>query len=194
MTKRGFFILLAVLALVIASLACGDSTPEVKPAQESGEESEQEAATEPTTPPSGASRSNPAPVGSEVTVGDLTLAVDDATRPADEIVAEGNMFNPTPEPGNEFVRVTISATCEKAEDETCSVGPAWNLALIGSAGVTHDPLWAVSGVDGQLEQTEFYGAASVSGSLFFEVGQDETQLVLRYEDILGLSKAFLALP
>jgi hypothetical protein len=191
-SKRSFFILLAVAALVAASLACGESTPEVNPAEETGDEAEQE---EPSpTPPSGSSRSNPAPSGSEVTIGDLTLSVEDATRPANDVVAEGNPFNPTPEPGNEFIRVTISATCEKAEDETCSVGPAWNLALIGSAGVTHDPMWAVSGVEGQLQQSEFYGGATVSGSLFFEVGEDETDLVLRYETILGTNQAFLALP
>jgi hypothetical protein len=88
----------------------------------------------------------------------------------------------------------MTITCEKASDDTCNVGPILDLALIGSAGVSHNPEWFISGVDGMLEQTEFYGGAKVSGSLFFIVGQDEADLVLRYEPLLGLSKAFMALP
>jgi hypothetical protein len=178
------------VALVAATLACGESTPEVSESSGGGEE----AAGEDASASSGSSRSNPAPPGSEVTIDDMTFVVEDAVRPADDIVAAGNEFNSPPEEGNEYVMVTLSVTCEKSEDETCNIGPMLDLSVIGSEGVAHDSAWAISGVDGQLESTEFYGGSTTSGKLFFEVGQDETDLVLRYESLLGTSKAFLALP
>ena len=60
-------------------------------------------------------------------------------------------------------------------------------------GVAHDAEWMVTGVDGQLESTEFFGGATVTGSLFFEVEQDETDLLLRYEELFGTDTAYLAL-
>jgi hypothetical protein len=141
----------------------------------------------PTAAPSGASRTNPAPYGSQVTVNDLTLELLEATRPADPIVAAGSLLNATPEPGKENVRVTVRATCEKAEDETCSIGPALNLELVGSASVAHNPLLLVAGVGDRLEFTEFYGGVTVSGSVLFEVGSDATDLVLRYRNVLATS-------
>mgnify|MGYP001114712265 CR=1 FL=1 len=190
MQSEKWFIVLAVVALVAATLACGESTPEVSESSGGSEETAEEA----TSAPTGQSRSNPAPPGSEVTIDEMTLVIDDAARPADDIVAEGNQFNSPPEEGSEYVMVDLSVTCEKGEDETCSIGPMLDLSIIGSQGVTHDSEWAISGVDGQLESTEFYGGSTVSGKLFFEVGQDETDLVLRYESLLGTSKAFMAVP
>jgi len=184
---------IAIAILILAALACSESTPQVKPP--SDDSTAAPAAVEATETPSiGSSRNNPAPPGSEVTIDNMTFVVLDSTRPVDALVAEGNMFNPEPEAGNEYVMITISVTCEKAEDETCTIGPMWDMALVGSAGVTHDVEWAIAGVDGQLEQTEFYGGATASGSLIFEVGQGETDLVLRYQSLLGTSKAFLAVP
>ena len=172
MHKKALLLVLPVLALLLALLACGESTP-----------------------PQVGSRSNPAPAGSEVTVDDMILTVGEVVRPADEIVAAGNAFNSKPEAGYEFVMVTVSVRCEKGEDESCIIGPSWDFALVGSANLARDAKdwWEVTGVDGRLETTEFFGGSTVTGSLFFEVGQDETDLVLRYVELLGKDTAFLAL-
>lgn len=190
MQKKYLFIVMPIIALVVAALACAESTPEVKAPEEEGEQASQ---TEATSVPVGSSRSNPAPLGSEVTIDEMTFVIADVIRPANDIVAGGNEFNSAPEEGKEFVMVTISATCEKGGEESCLVGPSLDLSLIGSAGVVYDPEWLISGVDNQLESTEFFGGSTVSGSIFFEVQQGETDLLMRYEPFLGLSKAFLAL-
>lgn len=182
-----------VLALFLLSLACGESTPSVQVSEGNGEESATQEPEEEQDVPVGSSRSNPAPVGSEVTVDNVTLTVEDFQRSVDDVVSNANQFNTEPEEGQEYVVVELTATCEKDSDETCSIGPAWNLAVLGSGGVAHDAEWFISGVEGQLEQSEFYGGASVSGKLFFIVDQDETDLVLRYEELLGSDAAFLAL-
>ncbi|MGD2145846.1 MAG: hypothetical protein PVH41_04030 [Anaerolineae bacterium] len=104
MTKRSVSVVVAVVAMVLAALASGRSTLEVRPAPESVGTPPQEPTTEPTAAPSGASRASPSPDGSQVTVNDLTLVVLQATRPADQIVAGGSRLNPTPEPGQEYAR------------------------------------------------------------------------------------------
>jgi len=200
MRKRAFFVLLAVVALVISSLACGNGAePEVRepdaPAvEEPVEEAVEEPAEEPTEeePSVGTTRGNPAPAGYEVTISDMTFVVEDAVRPADDIAYDANMFN-VPEEGKEYVMVTLSVTCEKSEDDTCSLNQHLNLSVIGSAGVARDAAM-VAGVSGQLPSDQFYGGATISGTAFFEVGQDETDLVLRYEPLFGTTRAFLALP
>jgi len=191
--RRTVGIIVGIVALVLASLACGDTTPKVEERKGEAEIAPTTTKAEPTSAPVGSSRSNPAPLGTQVTIDNMTFAIDDVVRPANDIVSAGNMFNPEPDEGNEYVQVTISVSCNKGAEETCLVGPMWDLAVIGSAGIAHDPEWMISGVEGQLEQTEFYGGASVSGSLFFEVKKDETDLVLRYGGFLGTGKAFLAL-
>jgi len=193
MNKRIVGIIVGIAVLVFVSLACGESTPKVEERKEGGEAAPTSTKVEPTSAPLGSSRSNPAPFGTQVTIDEMTFAIDEVIRPADEVVAAGNPFNREPEEGNEYLQVTITVTCNEEADDTCSVGPALNLTVIGSIGVAHDPEWMVSGVEGQLEQAEFYGGASVSGSMFFEVEKDETGLVLRYEEFFGTDKAFLAL-
>jgi hypothetical protein len=63
--------------------------------------------------------------------------------------------------------VTVRATCDKAEDEACSIGPALHLDVIGSGIIAHDPLLFVAGVGDRLESAEFYGGVTVSGAVFF---------------------------
>ncbi len=204
MNRKSTYIVLAVLALVVATLACGESTPEVRVPEASPKPGETQpaappaaSATErrartPTTAPLGSSRSNPAPVGAEVTIDDMTMKIIEVTRPADDIVAAGNMFNATPEPGNEYIMVTISGVCNKSSDVTCQLNSYFDFKLTGSSGSVRDPEMVVAGVAGLLEDAEFFGGATVTGGMIFEVAQDETDLILIYEPLLGMSKAYLA--
>jgi hypothetical protein len=184
--QRKFSIWLSIIFLAAAGFACGESAPVVMTASGNKTSLETEEA------PAGSVRGNPAPFGSRVTVGDLTLSIDDFSRPADEIVEAGNPFNYKPETGEEYVMILLNAVCEKNKDETCRLGPYAEIALLGSAGIAHEAEWFLSGIDGQLDPTEFYGGATVSGRLFFLVGKEETDLVLRYRGFLGVHEAFLA--
>jgi predicted small lipoprotein YifL len=185
--KKKFLFVFTLLVLMFSVVACGSSGDVVVNPPDEGEPTDvevptQEEATE--APKLGTARSNPAPVGSEVIVDDMAFKILGATRPADEIIMAGNPFNTAPEEGEEYVLVELQATCQKSLDEQCSLN-LFNISLIGSSGVTHNSEIMVAGVDGLLESTEFYGGATVSGTLPFIIGQDETDLILVYEPFLG---------
>jgi len=199
MNRKSAYIVLVVLALIVATWACGESTPEVrvpeatpKPGETQSATATERLASTPTTAPPGSARSNPAPVGAEVTIDDMTMKIIEVTRPADDIVAAGNMFNATPEPGNEYIMVTISGVCNKSSDVTCQLNSYFDFKLTGSSGSVRDPEMMVAGVAGLLETAEFFGGVTVTGGMIFEVAQDETDLILIYEPLLGMSKAYLA--
>ena len=137
--------------------------------------------------------SNPAPVGSEVSVNNMTFTLLEAVRPADEIVAEGNMFNPTPEEGSEYVLVRLSIRCDRGPDATCR--PAvFEFSIVDSGGLVHDPSIMTSGVPGLLEFDEMFGGATKTGGLIFEVPEDDAGLVLIYEPLLSTTKTYLVIP
>jgi hypothetical protein len=50
----------------------------------------------------------------------------------------------------------------------------------------------IAGVAGLLEDSEFFGGATVTGGMIFEVAQSETDLILIYEPFLSTSEAYLA--
>jgi hypothetical protein len=139
----------------------------------------------------GESRSNPASPGSIVTVGDFTLQVGDVTRPADDIVLAGNMFNTEPEEGQEYVMVEITVGCLDSADDQCVLVPWLELELVGDQSVTYSAE-TTSGVDDTLDSVELYGGGSTTGYVFFIVEEDDTNLVLVFDGLLR--QAFLALP
>lgn len=179
---------LAMTMLILSNLACCPSTNvDVRPP--SGETSGQD-----TDADTGTSRSNPAPPGYEVTVGDITLSVLGVTRPADNIVAGGNEFNASPEAGNEFLMVELWFECNKDADDSCSITPWMEISLVGSRGISYDVEPFIAGVDSQLENAEVYGESSTSGTIFFEIAENDTDLVLIYKELIGLDEAYLAVP
>ena len=192
MKKKSLF-WLAILVLVLATLACGSSNNEVvvnPPDAEEGEEAveaeevEEIEATE--GPKVGTARSNPAPAGSEVVTDKMAFVITGTTRPADDIVSAGNMFNTEPESDQEYIFVDVEVTCQKSTDDKCTIYPTSSFSLIGTSGVVYDPEIMLAGVEGLFEilDTEFYGGSTVSGSLPFIINQADTDLVLVYEPIL----------
>ena len=149
----------------------------------------------PRTPsaPAGSTLDHPAPPGMAVAVGDLELRVVDVIRPADDIVAEGNMFNPRPGPGNEMMLVTLSVTCRPEGDDTCTFAPVLEFLLVSPIGV-HRPEWLVAGLPNPLRGGEISSGETVSGDILFEVGKEETGLVLVYSESLGDKVAYLEVP
>ncbi|HAE86243.1 MAG TPA: hypothetical protein DCG78_07060 [Anaerolineaceae bacterium] len=185
--KKKFLFGFTLLVLMFSVVACGSSDDVVVNPPDEGELTGNEVQTQKEAtkaPKVGTARSNPAPVGSEVIADNMAFKILGATRPADEIIMAGNPFNTAPEEGEEYVLVELQATCQKSSDEQCRLNP-FNISLIGSSGVMHDSEIMVAGVDGLLKSTEFYGGVTVSGTLPFIIGQEETDLILVYDPIFG---------
>ena len=186
-----------VVGLGLAVLACGSQVPEVRTATtdngaNQGANSAQEFSppVEPANRP-GSMRSQPAPFGSVVQLGEITLKVEEVLRPADGIIAEGSIFNPTPEAGEEYDLVKIAAACEKSSDESCSVFGI-EFKLVGSSGVAHPVRPFLGGVEDLYEGGEFFGGSTKNGFLPFRVPQDESDMVLKYEKIF-LGEVYLSI-
>ena len=137
---------------------------------------------------------NAAPVGTAVDIGnDLTLAVLDVTRPADDIVANGSVLNTTPPEGEEFIRVDIEVTCNSDPGTTCSFYPTVMKAVL-SDGSTRDLQTFIEGVDDWDTTIEIEGGATEQGFLLFIVPTSETNLVVSYQDIYADEPLYFQLP
>jgi len=181
------------LVLALVSLACGSSTPQVNlPGEESNQPT---VAPPPSTPteapkPLGSARSNPAPLGAEVIIDDMAMKITEIISPANDIVMSGNQFNTIPDPGNVYIFVSISITCNKSADSNCNIG-GYEFSLIDSTGISHNAEIFIAGVSGLLASGEFYGGATKAGYLAFIVPEGDTGLILKYDSFL--SEAFFAL-
>lgn len=143
--------------------------------------------------PAGSALSHPARPGVAVRAGDMEIRVTDTLRPADDVVAKGNMFNPRPGPGNEMMLVTVSVTCYPEEgDDTCTFAPVMDFLLVSPVGV-HRPEW-VAGLPHLLQGGEMAAGETLSGDLVFEVGKEETGLVLVYAGSWRGETAYFEVP
>jgi hypothetical protein len=134
----------------------------------------------------GTVRSNPAPVGSEVVVDDMSFLILSTIRPADDIVKAGNQFTEKAEEGQEYIFIEVQITCKKTVDYKCSFSPLFSTKVIGSKGIEYDPEIFLPGVEKLLKtSTEFYGNAVISGYIPFIIGKDETNLILVYAPLFG---------
>jgi hypothetical protein len=145
--------------------------------------------------PPGSSRANPAPIGASFTAKEFSISVNSVVRPADKVVADGNMFNTKPEADEEYVQIAATIHCATDPEDKCSISP-YNFKLYGSKGIVYEPKAFIAGVDGLLESTEFFGGATLENkSIFFLVGTDETNVVLEFEaGLLFRESAFFAIP
>jgi hypothetical protein len=122
----------------------------------------------------------------------MVFTVTGMVRPADTEVKNGNMFNSEAPSGKEYMFVTLSIKCELSTDKQCNYS-SFNLKALGGDGILNDAEFMVTGVDGLLEDTTFYGGASISGNVPFLVNKGDTAILLVYQPFLGDS-FYLALP
>lgn len=136
-----------------------------------------------------------APVGIYVNIDEtIALAVVAATRPADDIVSNGNSFNTTAPAGEEYLMVNVDVICSRPIGEVCSFTPNI-LKVILSDGSTRDLQIFIQGVDGLWDTTvEIAGGANEQGKLFFILPASETDIVLRYQDIYTEESLYFQLP
>ena len=180
MKRRMVFIIFSSILLIFI-IACGCG-PEVKVNTPSGEIIQSTY----TSAPLGTSRDNPAPFGSEVESDFMKFVILGSTRPADDIVLSADMFNIKPEKGQEYLFIQVQITCTKSSDQDCSLSLS-ELKAVGSLGIEYDVQWLITGVDGLLEGTDFYGGTTISGNLPFIIQSTDTNILFKYEPFFGQS-------
>lgn len=72
----------------------------------------------------------------------MLLTILTVNRPADQQVAAGNMFNPTPAVGLEYATVQIQVQCGKSANDKCTFYPS-EIKSVGSDGQVHDTAFVV---------------------------------------------------
>ncbi len=120
------------------------------------------------------------PVGQQISVEDMTFEVTGIIRPADSIVAEGNVFNTAAKDGQEYLFVKLKITCELPADDTCTFS-LLNFSIVESDGSAYDAELFVAGVADMLEDQDFAGGEVLEGNLGFILHQAEVDPVLMYE-------------
>jgi hypothetical protein len=205
MKNKYLFIILSLIFIISIS-ACGSNkavvdTPSViQPAAPPVTQSSAESAyaiPSPNVPQTNAAtvvvttKDNPAPVGSAVLIDNMKIMVIEKVRPADSLVAKGNMFTDTPAADQEYMFVTISASCEQAEGKHCNLD-TYNFKTLGSDGVIKD-FKQVTGIDGLIKYTTFDGGYTLTGILSFLVNKNDTKIILVYQPSSGDS-SYLAIP
>lgn len=148
-----------------------------------------------TPKPDGNKPETAVPFGEAAVSGNYILQVEEVVRPADQRIEEANMFNSEAEPGNELMMVRMTIECTEASDRTCTFTPSADVEVFGSSGIIREPEIFVSGLPNMLEYSEFFGGSVIRGWMVFEIGQDETNLVLKFVPLFSLmDPIYLAIP
>jgi hypothetical protein len=146
-----------------------------------------------TPAPAGESRNNPFPGGTPIDIGgSMVLTIVGATRPADDIVRNANMFNSEPESGQEYLLVEIQVICTKDPSDKCNFS-TYEIKAVNSDGIVLEDESFLD-VEGMLKSSEFFGGATLKGKMFFLVPIDDKGVVLFYEPFLIGDLIYMALP
>ena len=146
-----------------------------------------------TTLPAGRSQDNPLPDGSDINVEDMKFVITGEIRPADGIVAAGDMFNAQAGTYQQYIFVTLAVKCETMTDQTCHLSP-FRFKLIGSDGITKYPERLISGVDGIMIDTDIQNGKTISANIPFIISIGDSRLQLVYDSLISGGSYYLALP
>jgi hypothetical protein len=198
------FFVICICLIVVANMGSRDtaSSPEKPTARAAAaqvlpantlmaQESTKELPTE-TSVPYVNTRENPYPMNTPVNIGgDVEVTVLGVERPANEKIAEGNMFNATPEPGSEYMIVTVGLKCNKSSNEKCTFS-TYEFKLVGSDGQVQDQA-SVAGVHSALESfPEFFGGSVLSGGMVYLVKENDARTVLFYDPLFSEKLIYFA--
>lgn len=141
----------------------------------------------------GTTRDKPFPVNTVVDIGGgIKVSIVEVTRPANDIVIEGNQFNDTPVPNQEYLIVKLHVECTKSSNEKCSFDD-YEFKTVGADGQVHDKA-SVAGVPEEFElYAEFFGGASIDGNIAFLVTQNDSSVVLFHEPLIFGDPVYIAL-
>lgn len=142
----------------------------------------------------GQTRDQPAPKNSTVDIGGgMQVTILQVTRPADDIVAQGNMFNPTAIPDREeYLMVKLYVECMKPSNETCSFN-SYEFKTVGANGQVHDQAF-VAGIPLEFESfAEMFGGSALDGQMVFLVPKGDPDVVLFHDPLIFGDPVYIAL-
>lgn len=133
----------------------------------------------PTQAPRGI-RSNPYGIGELGSIRDGRFTVNKIERNATTRVKQMNMFNDDPEPGQEWVLVSVTFHCDLEADKTCNTS-LMQLELVGNLGkVYNSQLFAV--IDNKFGG-EVFGGGQITGDIGFIIDSSDTNLSVAVNDL-----------
>lgn len=141
----------------------------------------------------GAAKATAAPAGSELHVEDMIMTVTGIIRPADGVVAAGDIFNPQPGQYQHYLFVTLETTCISPTNGNCQLSP-YRFLLTGSDGLIKYAERMISGVDGIMEETDLSENESLTTILPFITSIGNSRLVLIYEAFPSGKRYYFSLP
>jgi len=124
-------------------------------------------------------RANPLPFATPHEVGDTHIRVNALYRDMTDEVLAMNILNPRPDPGDEWLLVNVTMTCDRPPDVTCSTF-GYNFDLVGRLGEIYDQPF-VSLIYDKFEG-EVFGGTSLSGNLGYLVAQADRDFVLLFDN------------
>ncbi len=142
----------------------------------------------------GNTRDKPLPRNSVLDIGgNMEVMITNVQRPANDIVAQGNMFNDTPIPNvQEYMIVKLHVECKKPTNEKCVFTDS-EFKTVGADGKVHDQSF-VAGVPQTFEPfAEFFGGASLDGNIVFLVNQGDSSVVLFHDPLIFGDPIYVAL-
>jgi hypothetical protein len=141
----------------------------------------------------GPEAATPAPAGSELHVEDMIMTVTGIVRPADGVVAAGDIFNPQPGQYQHYIFITLVTTCISPANGNCHLSP-YRFLLTGSDGLIKYAERMISGVDGIMEETDLSANESLTTMLPFITSIGNSRLVLIYEAFPSGKRYYFSLP
>ncbi len=135
-------------------------------------------------PEIGKSRFNPVPFGSSLTYGDQRVTVLGSQQLAE-------IGWSTPDEGNVYLAVKIKVDFLGDPSKSQRIY-TFNFDAVGDSGHVYDARYYPE-TDTPLRSAEFYGGATASGDLLYEISQNETDMVLIWHCGL-LAERFLEIP
>ncbi len=136
----------------------------------------------PTVADIGKSRLNPVSFGLSLTYGDERLTVVNSKRLT-------NIGWSTPDAGNIYLIVNVRVDFLDDPSEKRHYLSTVTFRVVGSDGHIYDAEWFLE-TDTPLKSGEFYGGATTSGDLVYEIDEQEANLVLIWNCGLGVDRYF----
>lgn len=194
--NKTLFIVLGVIfgGIILMCGACGllvanaPKTTTTEQANGAAPEAGQDGATPtaPEAPTAGASKDNPAPIGTTVTPAkDWSITVNSANLDATAELAKLNMFNKPSIAGNKLV--TVNVTVHNGSSRPGMALTELKVGALPPSGVRVDESFAIVGIDTLKPTAQLQPGASITGTLVYELAAaDIPQTVLLVEPTVTL--------